>query len=484
MHAGFDVVVCGGGTAGPVVASRLVERGASVALIEAGPDYGALEDGRWPADLLDASTIPTSHDWGYVSEDGRALTFDRAKVVGGCSAHNGTTVSWGHRADYDGWGLDGWGADELVPLFEEATRRMRVRRFDETESSPFHRAFIEAGVELGLPLEDGLLSLDVRPSVCAEPQNSPEGIRWNAALAYLDPVRAADGLSILGRALVDRVRIDGGRAVGVSGVGQDGPFQLDADRIVLAGGTYGSPAMLLRSGIGPVRDLRELSIDVVVDLPEVGANLHDHPSFAVPIQPTDEYARRRSASSAAGHDLPDEMGFSCLSTSLATGGVIDLHLFSVDDGLGPDEDLPGLFVTCLTPRSKGRLRLRSVDPSAAPILDHAFLSDVDGHDLGVIVEGVESARRFLETAPLAALVADEVAPGAEADLRPAVRADVRHCYHPVGTCAMGAVTDERGGVRGVEGLIVADASLMPQTVRATTNIPTVVIAERIVRWLI
>jgi choline dehydrogenase-like flavoprotein len=480
---GFDVVVCGGGTAGPVVASRLIGSGATVALLEAGPDYGSLAVGGWPDDLLDASTIPTSHDWGYVSEDEPALSFDRAKVIGGCSAHNGTTASWGHLADYDGWGLDGWGADELLPIFEEATTRMRVRRFEETEWTPFHRAFIEAGLELGLPLEDRLLSLDVRPSVCAEPQNSPDGVRWNAALAYLDPVRDEDGLTVVGRALVDRVRIAGGRAVGVSGTGADGPFQIEADRVVVAGGTYGSPAMLMRSGIGPAEDLGGLGIDVVADLPGVGGNLHDHPSFAVAVRPNEEYASRRAAFASAGRALPDEMGFSCLSTSLAIDGVIDLHLFSVDDGLGPDEDLPGLFVTCLTPRSKGRMRLRSNDPNAAPILDHAFLSDGDEHDLGVIVEGVEFARRFLATAPLAALVADEVTPGADADLRSAIRAGVRHCYHPVGTCAMGDVTDERGRVRGIEGLVVADASLMPQTVRATTNLPTVVIAERIARWL-
>jgi choline dehydrogenase len=480
---GFDVVVCGGGTAGPVVAAGLIASGASVALVEAGPDHGALADGRWPADLLDASTIPTSHDWGYVSEDGR-LSFDRAKVIGGCSAHNGTTASWGHRADYDGWGLEGWSADALVPLFEEATARMRVRRFGESDRTPFHLAFIEAGIGLGLPPEDRLLSLDVRPSVCAEPQNSPDGVRWNAALAYLDPVRASEHLGVFDRTVVDRVRIEHGRAVGVDGIGPDGPIRIDADRVVLTGGTYGSPAILLRSGIGPADELAGLGIEVEDDAPAVGGNLHDHPSFEVSVRPSEEYERDRAAFAAAGRPLPDEMGFSCLATSFATDGVIDLHLFSVDGGLGPDEELPGLFVTCLTPRSKGRLRLRSADPTAAPILDHAFLTDAAGHDLGVIVEGVEAARRFLATAPLAAQVAEEVTPGADADLRSAIRAGVRHCYHPVGTCAMGDVTDERGRVRGIEGLVVADASLMPQTVRATTNIPTVVIAERIVQWLV
>ena len=134
----FDAVVCGGGTAGPVFASRLVEAGRRVLLLEAGPDYGAFDEERWPPELVDPATIPTSHDWGYRSADER-LPFERARVIGGCSAHNGCTASWGHRADYDGWGLTGWSADELLPLFEEASRRLRVRRFAEDEWSPLHR---------------------------------------------------------------------------------------------------------------------------------------------------------------------------------------------------------------------------------------------------------------------------------------------------------------------------------------------------------
>jgi choline dehydrogenase len=465
-----------------VVAARLLEAGATVVLLEAGPDYGALADGRWPPDLLDAGTIPTSHDWGYVSADGR-LSFERAKVIGGCSAHNGTTASWGHRADYDGWGLDGWGADQLEPLYDEVTRRMRVRRFRHDEWTPFHRAFIEAGMELGLPLEDRLLSLDVRPSVCAEPQNSPDGVRWNAALAYLDPFRGSDRLRVLAETVVDRIRIDRGRAIGVRAVGPEGAFEIDADGVVLTGGTYGSPAMLLRSGVGPAEDLRSLGIDVVLDLPGVGGNLHAHPSFTLSVEPSERYEHRTSAFSAEGHPLPDEMGFSCLTTSAAGDGVIDLHLFSVDNGIGPDGHAPGLFVTCLTPQSKGRVRLGSADPGVPPILDHAFLSDPDGHDLRVLLEGVGSARRFLALPALAEMVAGEVKPGVGAELSEAIRAGVQHCFHPVGTCAMGDVTDERGRVPGVEGLFVADASLMPQTVRATTNLPTIVIAERISSFL-
>jgi choline dehydrogenase len=319
--------------------------------------------------------------------------------------------------------------------------------------------------------------------VCAEPQNSPDGVRWNAAVAYLDPVRGSDRLRVLAETIVDRIRIDRGRAIGVRAVGPEGAFEIDADEMVLIGGTYGSPAMLLRSGVGPAEDLRSLGIDVVLDLPGVGDNLHDHPSFTLSVEPSERYEHRTSAFSAKGHPLPDEMGFSCLTTSAAGDGVIDLHLFSVDNGIGPDGDAPGLFVTCLTPQSKGRVRLGSADPGAAPILDHAFLSDPGGHDLRVLLEGVGWARRFLTAPALAEMVAGEVKAGTDAELSEAIRAGVQLCFHPVGTCAMGDVTDERGRVPGVEGLFVADASLMPQTVRATTNLPTIVIAERISSFL-
>ena len=188
------MIVCGGGTAGSVVAAHLVESGRRVLVLEAGPDHGAFVDGRWPPELLDARTIPLSHDWGYTSGEelpGRSLAYERARVVGGCSAHNGCTVSWGHRADYDGWssfGLEGWSADDLLPLFEEASSRMRVRRFADDEIAPFHRGFIEAGTSLGFPEVDDLESLDGGIGVCAEPSNSPDGVRWNAAFAYRDPV--------------------------------------------------------------------------------------------------------------------------------------------------------------------------------------------------------------------------------------------------------------------------------------------------------
>jgi choline dehydrogenase len=474
----FDVIVCGGGTAGPVVASRLVEAGRRVALLEAGPDHGPFAAGRWPAELLDATTIPTSHDWGYRSEDGRALAFERARVIGGCSAHNGCTVSWGHRADYDGWGLPNWSAAELEPVFAEVDRRLRVRRFADDELTPFHAAFIEAGEHLGFPREDRLASLDVRPAVCAEPSNSPDGIRWNAAFAYLDPVRDLPGLRILGHSLVDRVRFRDRRAVGVRAIGPEGPFDIDADLVVVTAGAYGTPAILLRSGVGPADDLGSLGVDVVADVPAVGANLHDHPAFELFCAASEELERRTAAFAAAGHTLPDEQGFASAASTWASDSVIDLHVFSeiALDGR------PGVFVACLTPRSRGRLRLRSTAPDDAPVIDHGYLTDAEGHDLGVLSDGIGLARRFLAAEPLAGLVSERE-PGTDVDLDRAIRAGVIHYWHPVGTCAMGLATDAHGRVHEVENLVVADASLLPQTVRATTNVPTLAVAERIAGFL-
>ncbi|MGH2630800.1 MAG: GMC family oxidoreductase [Actinomycetota bacterium] len=487
----YDAIVCGGGTAGPVVASHLVEAGRSVLLIEAGPDYGSFADGRWPAELLDARTIPVSHDWGYASGDdlpGRSLAYERARVIGGCSAHNGCTVSWGHRADYDGWaelGLEGWAADDLLPLFEEASSRMRVRRFPDDEVAPFHRGFVEAGAAMGLAEVDDLDTLDGRLGVCIEPANSLDGARWNAAFAYLDPVRERPHLTVRGDTTVDRVVVEWGRAVGVRAIGPLGAVEMRADHVVVCAGVYGSPAILMRSGIGPVDELRTLGIDPIVDLP-VGRNLHDHPSYELIFAPSDELARRTAEFEAAGHVVPDEQGFAKGESgrAQAAGEPFDLHVFpeiSMDGRLG-------VFVAMLTPRSRGALTLRDADPGSAPRIDHAFLIDPDHHDLEALVDGVELARAFAATEPFASMLDRELEPGPAAparhDLRDAVRAGVIHYWHPVGTCAMGSVTDADGNVLGVEGLVVADASVMPVTPRATTNIPTVVVAERIARALV
>ena len=252
----------------------------------------------------------------------------------------------------------------------------------------------------------------------------------------------------------------------------------------MSAGTYGTPAVLLRSGIGPADDLRALGAMVVADLP-VGRNLHDHPSFEVSFSPSDELRRRTAAFEAGGWTVPDEQGFAKGESgrAQAAGEPFDLHVFpeiAMDGRLG-------VFVALLTPRSRGVLTVRDLDPGSAPSLDHAYLTDPEGHDLEALIDGVELARAFAAAEPFASLLDREVEPGSAAparhDLRDAVRAGVIHYWHPVGTCAMGSVTDADGHVLGLDGLVVADASLMPVTPRATTNIPTVVVAERIGRAL-
>jgi choline dehydrogenase len=275
------------------------------------------------------------------------------------------------------------------------------------------------------------------------------------------------------------VRVSNGRAVGVRAIGPDGPFEVGADLVVLAGGTYGSPAILLRSGIGPAAELRALGISAVSDLPGVGANLHDHPAFELLFSPSEELEHRTATFAAEGRAVLDEQGFASMASSLANEGPIDLHVFSevaMDRGLG-------IFVACLTPESRGRLTLHSTAPDAPPTPDHGYLTDAEGHDLAVLIDGVQRAREFAATRAMGPLVAEEFSPGAGADLADAIRRNVIHYWHPVGTCAMGDVTNEQGHVEGVDGLVVADASLMPRSVRATTNLPTVVMAERVARFL-
>ena len=491
-----DAIVVGGGTAGPVVAARLVEAGRRVLVLEAGPDYGSFGTPGWPSDLLDAQTIPVSHDWGYRSGDelpGRSLAYERARVIGGCSSHNGCTITWGHRADYDGWaglGLNGWGADDLQPLFREASTKMRVRRFAPEEITPFHRAFIDAGVARGLPELDDLESLDGVPSVGPEPSNSPEGTRWNAAFAFLDPVRDRPELEVRGGAQVHQVLIEDGRAAGVEYTHDGAVREAWADLVVVACGTYGSPELLLRSGIGPAEDLWNLGVDIVSDVPGVGRNLHDHPGFQLYFEPTAELEKRQQAFAATGRALPDEQAFAKVATSFADDGIFDAHLF-------PEVAMDGryaLYAAYLRPRSRGVLTLRSSDRAEPPRIDHAYLSDPDDHDLSALAEIVELGRGLARSEELRSVLKREIEPGPDVKkgepLREAIRAGVIHYWHPVGTCAMGpasdpmAVADAEGRVRGVEGLVVADASLMPVTPRATTNLPTVVVAERIASSLV
>jgi choline dehydrogenase len=491
-----DVAVVGGGTSGCVVAGRLAaESDADVVLLEAGPDYGPAASGGWPADLLDGGALATSDQWGYETDvDPTRGTFElpRAKVIGGCSAHNGCIAAVGCPEDYDAWAEaaadPGWGADALRPLFTRALERLRVRVYAEDEVGPFHRACLAAAATLGWPRADDLHDLDGGVGFGIEPVNIEGRTRFNTAFAYLDPARGRANLRVVDRTLADRLAVHGDHAEIVGW--RDGvEVCVRAATVVLAAGTYGSPAILLRSGIGDPVELARHGITTAHDLPGVGRNLHDHPVLELEYAGTDRL-RSALADARALRFVPEEQTLGKLRSSRATGPY-DLHVIPLT---APEH---GIFagrtfvaVGALEPRSRGRLTLRSADADEAPVLDHAYLADPDGHDLATLVEGVELVRALVGTDPLRGLLGDELVPGSDTDVAAAIRRSYGHYFHPVGTCAFGsaanadAVCDARGRVHGLERIVVADCALIPVVPRANTNVPAVVIGERIADLLL
>jgi choline dehydrogenase-like flavoprotein len=495
-----DFVIVGAGPGGCAAAAELARSGAaSVLVLEAGPDYGRFDSGRWPSDLLEAFDLAETHGWDYDSEStygNRIVGFSRAKVIGGCSSHNGCAAIWGHRLDYDGWaemGIDGWSTDELLPFFHAANEAMRVTIPGPAHITPFHQLMLESAAAAGIPLVADLNDLDEPIGMAPSPANIWNGTRWNAAFAFLDPIRERVNVTVAGDVLVDTVQIENGRATGVRVVHDGASRALEAGTVVLAGGTYNSPTILMRSGIGPEDNLRALGIDVVLDLPGVGRNLHDHPAVYV-THAGSEALKEQMAAWAESNFLPEEQTIAKLRSRYCTEGF-DLHIYPES---GPyaegrttwDFTIP---VACMTPQARGSLRLRSTDPTASPLIDHNYLGDPDGHDRAVLVDGIGIAREIARHANQYGLLGEELEPGpsiaGDKAVTEWVSDNVHHYFHAAGTCAIGparnalAVTNARGAVHGVSGLYVADCSAMPRVPRANTNIPAVVVGMRIGRWL-
>jgi choline dehydrogenase-like flavoprotein len=431
-------VVVGGGSAGCVTAARLSEeRGRSVCLVEAGPDYGPLADGRWPADILDARWLALSHSWETEREDRSQL---RARIMGGCSAHNACVVLPGAPADYDEWG-HGWSFAAIEPYLERARRTIRTRTLEREELSPWHRACADAAADAAI----------------LHPVNIVDGVRFNAAFAYLDAARERPNVTILADTLVERVLLDGDRAVGVA----TDRGEVRAGTVVLAAGAYGSPGILLRS------EIRGLP---------VGDGLIDHVGVGLGFEAT-ERLQRETAEFERSHALAMAQVTIEVRSSRCAEGVCDLFLFPAIDAPGPAGYEISAAVFAMKPESRGTVRLTSPDPRAPLAIDHGFLSEP--RDAEVIAEGVERLRALAASDAVRPYAARETRPGPEVDGLAHARATARGSFHPVGTCAIGRVVDGAGRVLGHEGLVVADASVMPTIPRANTNLPTLAVAERI-----
>jgi choline dehydrogenase len=495
-HLYFDTIVIGGGTAGAAVAARLVEgTSQTVLLIESGPDYGAFTEQGWPASLLDARSLPGGHDWGYVNGAGTGRPghlLERARVMGGCSSHNGCAAIWGSRVDYDHWadlGNPGWSADDLLPFFKLANESLRVKRISSAEVTPWQQACLDTAPKIGIPQVADLNDLDEDIGMSTSPVNIVDGVRWNSAFAYLDPLRGNERLTILALTQVDRLLLEGNRVIGLEAIGPDGPLTIEAGQVVMCAGTYGSPAILLRSGIGPTTELRAHGIETKLEL-AVGKNLHDHPAVYLKYSGTPQLVAAMLDFAAKGGILFSEQTIAKFRSKYCTTAY-DLHLFPIGGQFTDTADhwdflLP---VANMTPLSRGSVQLTSADPFATLKIDTAYLSDPEGHDLDILWNGIELVRDYACQAPLANWIGEEIAPTAHYRTPEDVRRDNLHYYHAVGTCKMGpesdstAVVDARGKVYGVDNLYVADASIMPVVPRANTNIPALVVGERISAWL-
>jgi choline dehydrogenase len=441
-----------------------------VLLLEAGPDYADV--GQLPPDVADGSAPTTGHDWGYVSEPdglGRVIELPRGRLMGGCSATNGAFLMRGWPQDFDGWaaaGNPGWSFDELMPFFRDMesdadfdnewhgrSGPVPVQRAARDQLSPVQRAFVDAAFAAG----HALVPDHNRPGaigVGALPRNVSGGLRMSAALTHLAPARERPNLTVRPEAEVDRIEFSGATAVGVR-LG-DGEV-VECDRVVLAAGAYGSPAILMRSGIGPADDIARHGIDVRSDLPGVGTGLVDHPLVAVDL-PT-----------SPGHTGPRFQTMLTMRSSYADPeGPPDLHLFAAgpfDDPGAPSGGVFGLVTGLLSPTSRGSVRLRSAKPDDPPRIDVAHVSTQD--DVRRMVEATRHARRLSRTEPLSSFVE-----GAELSPGPSISDDD------------GAVVDSTGAVHGTDGVWVADASVLPTMPVANTNLTTMVVGDRIATWLL
>jgi choline dehydrogenase len=490
-----DVIVVGGGSARAVLAALLSEDPQRhVLLIEAGPDYLA---GQFPHGLQTPHLLADpDHDWGYTArgtDRAPSIPAPRGRTMGGSSSVNAGVAIRARPADFATWadryGIKGWSYENVLPTF----RRMEntpagedahhgrsgpfpVRQWSYEELTSPLRAFVDGSTDRGFRRVDDFNGAE-QEGVGGYPVNIVDGVRQNTALAYLTPqVRRRPNLEVLSEVTVDTVLIKDGVARGV--VSASGTVYRAAE-VLLAAGSYGSPAILLRSGVGPAKDLRAWGIDVVADLP-VGRRLQDHPFFHSLFALAPEHQTMTDAFAA---------GLWCASAEARVGeldlGIVAVHL--LDGSFSPTGGALLLATALTRPESRGSLTLAGRDPYDAPVINDNYLATA--RDRRRILEGVKLVRSLVNTPRFAGALAGELVPGdavqGDEELLATIEAGISTYGHPTSTVPMGgpedewAVVDELGAVKGVARLRVVDASIMPEVPSTVTNATTIMIAEHI-----